>query len=112
MTARFIALVVAAIGWLFLSLFAFAIVSLVGFFGVGYLGLLLWFVCTQIELESDGGASLFAARAQARQNMSHAERASQRHERSLGIKTALIFRNVGIALTLIGFGGFLSFQLD
>lgn len=112
MSGRLIALVVAAIGWLFLSLFAFAIVSLVGFFGVGYLGLLLWFICTQIELESDGGASLFAARAQARQNMSHTERASQRHEQSLGIRTARFFRNVGIGLTLVGFSGFLYFQLD
>jgi hypothetical protein len=110
MSGRFVALVVAAIGWLIASLLAFAIVTLFGFFGVGFLGLLLWFICTQAELESDGGAGLFAARA--RQNMSRAERASQRHERSLGINTPRFFRNVGIGLTLIGFGGFLYFQLD
>jgi len=102
---------VAAIGWLLAALIAFAIVTLFGFFGVGFFGLLILFICTQVELESDAGASLFAARAQARQNMWRAERASQRHEQSLGIKTTRFFRNVGIGLTLIGFGGFLYFQL-
>jgi hypothetical protein len=111
MSGRFIALVVAAIGWLFASLFAFAVVTLFGFFGVGFFGLLILFICTQIELESDAGASLFAARAQARQNMWRTERAPQRHAQSPGIKTTRFFRNVGIGLTLIGFGGFLYFQL-
>ena len=111
MSGRFIALVVAAIGWLFAFLFALAIVTLFGFFGVGFFGLLVWFICTQVELESDAGARLFAAQAQARQNMWRVERASQRHEQSPGIKTTRFFRNVGIGLTLIGFGGFLYFQL-
>jgi hypothetical protein len=39
------------------------------------------------------------------------ERAPQRHAQSPGIKTTRFFRNVGIGLTLIGFGGFLYFQL-
>ena len=43
--------------------------------------------------------------------MPRAERASQRHEQSPAIKTTRFFRNVGIGLTLIGFGGFLYFQL-
>lgn len=108
---RFILLVVAAIGWLFAALIAFVIVTLFGFFGVGFLGLLIWFICMQVELEAEGGASLFAARVQVRQDMSHAERASRRHEQSLGIGTTRFFRNVGIGLVLVGFGGFLYFQL-
>jgi hypothetical protein len=63
MPGRFIVLVVAAIGWLFASLFAFAIVTLFGFFGVGFFGLLILFICTQVELDSDAGARLFGARA-------------------------------------------------
>ena len=62
MSGRFIALVVAAIGWLFASLFAFAIVTLFGFFGVGFFGLLILFICTQVKLDSDAGARLFGAR--------------------------------------------------
>ena len=42
--------------------------------------------------------------------MPRAERASQRREKS-GIATTRLFKNVGIGLTLIGFGGFLYFQL-
>jgi hypothetical protein len=111
MSGRFIVLVVAAIGWLFASLFAFAIVALFGFFGVGFFGLLILFICTQVELDSDAGARLFGAQAQARQNMGRADRAARRHEPSPGSKTTRLFRNVGIGLTLIGFGGFLYFQL-
>ena len=111
MSGRFIALVVAAIGWLFAALFAYAIVTLFGFFGVGFFGLLILFICTQVELDLEAGARLFAARAQPRQNMARAERGSRRHEPSPGIKTTRFFRNVGIGLTLIGFGGFLYFQL-
>ena len=73
MSGRFIALVVAAIGWLFAALFAYAIVTLFGFFGVGFFGLLILFICTQVELDSEAGARLFAARGQARQNMPRAE---------------------------------------
>jgi hypothetical protein len=109
MSGRFIALVVAAIGWLFASLFAFAIVALFGFFGVGFFGLLILFICTQVELDSDAGARLFGA--QARQNIGRAESAARRHEPSPASRTTRFFRNVGIGLTLIGFGGFLYFQL-
>jgi uncharacterized membrane protein YesL len=111
MSGRFIAQVVAAIGWLVACLIVYAVVSLFGFFGVGFFGLLILFICTQVELESDAGARLFAPRAQARQNMPRAERASRRYEQTTGIKTTHFVRSVGIGLTLIGFGGFLYFQL-
>ena len=111
MSGRFIALVVAAIGWLFASVFALAVVTLFGFFGVGFFGLLILFICTQVELESDAGARLFAARAQARQNTGRAEHATRRHEQTPGSKATRFFKSVGIGLTLIGFGGFLYFQL-
>ena len=87
MSGRFVALVVAAIGWLFAALVAYAVVSLFGFFGVGFFGLLILFICTQVELELDAGARLFAPQAQARQNMSRAERASERHGKSPAGKT-------------------------
>jgi len=67
-----------------------------------FAGLLILFICTQVELESEAGARLFAPQAQARQNMPRVERASQRHEKSPGFKTTRFFRNVGIGLTLIG----------
>ena len=111
MSGRFIVHVVAAIGWLFAGLFALAIVGLFGFFGVGFFGLLIWFICAQMELESNGSGSLFAAQAEARQAQSHAERASRRLEQSLASRSTRFFRNVGIGLTVFGFGGFVYFQL-
>lgn len=112
MSARFVAHAVAAIGWLLAFLFALVIVSLFGFFGVGFFGLLLWFICTQVELESEAGSGLYAAQAEARQNMPRPEQASRRPGPSPGARATGFFRNVGIGLTLIGFGGFLCFQLD
>jgi uncharacterized membrane protein YesL len=111
MSGRFVVLVIAAIGWLFACLVVYAVVSLFGFFGVGFFGLLILFICTQVELESDAGARLFAPQAQARQTLPRTERASQRHEQSPATKTSRFFRTVGIGLTLGGFGGFLYFQL-
>jgi hypothetical protein len=111
MSGRFIAHIVAAIGWLFAALIVFAVVSLFGFFGVGFFGLLVLFICTQVELESEAGARLYAPQAEARQAMPGVERASRRHGPPPASKTTRFFRNVGIGLTLIGFGGFLYFQL-
>jgi hypothetical protein len=111
MSDRFAVLAVAAIGWLVASLLAFAIVALVGFFGVGLIGLVFWFICTRVELQSEGDVSLFSVETKAKQDMSRAERASRRHERTLAVQSARFFRNLGIGLTLIGFGGFLYFQL-
>jgi hypothetical protein len=109
MSGRFIAHVVAAIGWLIAFLVAYAIVALFGFFGVGFFGLLILFICTQVELESEAGARLFASRAPATQYIGRPERGARRHEP--GSKTTRFFRNFGIGLTLIGFGGFVYFQL-
>ena len=66
MSGRFIAHVVAAIGWLFAALIVYAVVTLFGFFGVGFFGLLILFICTQVELKLDAGARLFAPQAQAK----------------------------------------------
>ncbi len=112
MSVRFIALVIAAVGWLIAALLAYVMLYWFGFFGVGFIGLLMLFICSQVELESGAGSGLSGAQTWKKQAMSHAERASQRHEYLLGIGSTRFVRYVGIALTLIGFGGFLYFQLD
>jgi hypothetical protein len=88
MSGRFIVNVIAVIGWLIAAVFAYAFLTLFGFAGVGFYGLLLLFICMQVELEPD--------------EVSH-------HRRLLGIG---FFKILGIGLTVIGFGGFLCFQLD
>ena len=83
-----ILLAVAAVGWLLASLLAFAIVALFGFFGVGLIGIFIWFTCTQSELHAERGANRPLAQ-------------------SLATQSTRIFKYVGIGLTVIGFGGFL-----
>jgi len=88
MHGRFIVNIIAVIGWLLAAVFAYAFLTLFGYFGVGFYGLLLLFICMQVELEPDRGS---------------------RHQRwpSIGF-----FKALGVGLTVVGFGGFLWFQLD
>ena len=89
MSGRFIVHIIAIIGWLLAAVFAYAFLALFGYFGVGFYGLLVLFICMQVELEPDG----FTTTA---------------HGRWLGTG---FFKILGVALTVIGFGGFLCFQL-
>jgi hypothetical protein len=108
--ARFIVFVVVAIGWLIAAVFAYAFISLFGFFGLGFYGLLLLFICTQVDLDAGGNAARSTAQPWVTQNMSPRERALWNLRQSL--TTIGFYKAAGIALTAIGFGGFLYFQLD
>lgn len=88
MSGRFIVNAIAVAGWLFVAVFAYAFLSLFGFFGVAFYGLLILFICMQVELEPDGGSP-------------HGQ------SRAIGF-----FKILGVALTVIGVAGFLYFQLD
>ena len=88
MSGRFIVHVIAAVGWLVAAVFAYAFLTLFGWFGVGFYGLLLLFICMQVELESDSAS---------------------RFQRS---RIVGFFKILGFGLTAIGFGGFLYFQLS
>ena len=78
MHGRVVVLAVAALGWCVASLVAFVLVANFTFFGIG---LLVWFVCTRIELEKDAAVGsnwtpgLIASQYEARQQMSDEERA-------------------------------------
>lgn len=72
---------------------------------IGIVGLLIWYICTRLESESDASSHFFAAQHKAREEMTRSERASRRHERSSAHQSARFFRSVGIGLTVIGFGG-------
>jgi hypothetical protein len=117
MHARVIVFAVAALGWLVASLIAFVIVASFTFFGVGLIGLLLWFVCTRMELEKDAAVgsgwtpSLIASQYEARQKMSDEQRAANREEQTLALQSLRFFKHLGIALTLIGGVGFAWFQI-
>ena len=117
MHGKTIVLAVAALGWLGASLIAFVIVASFTFFGIGFIGLLLWFVCTRMELENDAAVGsgwspeLIASQYQARQKMSAEQRAAEREEQTLAMHSMRFFKNLGIALTLIGAAGFVFYQV-
>jgi len=55
--------------------------------------------------------SLLAPQLRARNEMSREQRAAVRHKHSLAVKSARFFKHLGMALTAIGFGGFLYYQV-
>ncbi len=72
---------------------------------IGIVGLLIWYICTRLELGWDASDIFFAAEHKAREEMSRAERAGHRQERSLARRAVGFFRSVGVGLSVIGFGG-------
>jgi hypothetical protein len=78
---------------------------------IGVIGLLIWAMCSRLETESQASDVFFAAEHKARAEMTRAERASQRHERSLAQQAVGLFKSVGIGLSAIGFGGALVYGL-
>jgi hypothetical protein len=117
MHGRTIATAVAACGWLIASLIAFVLVASVGFFAIGLIGLLLWFICVRIELEKDAAVGsgwtpeLIVHQHDARERMSGDERTRWRHEQSMALQSTRFFKHFGIGLTLIGAAGFVWFQV-
>jgi hypothetical protein len=104
-------------GWLIAAIFAFMIVAYAGFFGVAFVGVLIWFLSARVDQDRDGavGAGVtpgFLARQfRARAEMSDAERRALRSEHSLEARSTRLFRYLGMAMTLIGLGGFWFYQL-
>ena len=111
MSGKSIIIAVALAGWFVASLIAFVIVTLFDFLGIGFIGVLIAFVATQGELHagSNTGGTYGAAviRQQTGERQSSPERrAAERAEHSLIAQSARFFRHFGIALAVIGFGGF------
>ena len=117
MSVKFIANVIALLGWFMASLVAFVLVALVGFLAIGFIGLLVCFICVRIELEADsavgGGyaASLTSTQYQAREAMRPEERAAHRHELSVAMQSVRFFKHLGLGLAVVGLGGFAYYQL-
>ena len=111
MSGKSIVIAVALAGWFVASLIAFVVVALFDFLGVGFIGVLIAFVATQSELHSGGntGGSYGAAMIRHQlvdREMSPERRAAEPAEQSLIAQSARFFRHFGIALAVIGFGGF------
>jgi hypothetical protein len=97
-------------GWLIASVIAFMIVAYATFFGIGVIGLMIWFV-TDGVVGAGVSPGFLAQQLRTRSEMSAAERAAHRGRQLLEKQSTRFFRYLGIALTVAGFGGFLLFQI-
>lgn len=117
MSDRAILIGVALVGWFMAALAAYAIVSLVGFFGVGLIGLAITFIATQFELDFDGvvaggiNSDLLARQVRAEREASPEQRRASRNDKSLQMQSVRFFKFLGIGLAVVGFGGFAYFQM-
>jgi hypothetical protein len=105
-------------GWLVVSVIAFMIVAYTSFFGVGVIGLMIWFVTARVDMEDDGNVvgsgfspGFLAQQVKVRAEMSRAERAALRGRQLIAMQSTRFFRYLGMGLTAGGFGGFLLFQV-
>ena len=118
MPAKSIVMAFVLSGWLVASVVAFMIVAYAGFFGVGVIGLMIWFVSARVDTENEAGVvgagftpGFLAQQLRTKAEMSAAERAALRGRQLLEGKSTRFFKLFGFALTVSGFGGFLLFQL-
>jgi len=90
---------------------------LVGFLGLGVLGLIIGVMAQRIELEKDGAVSnymatsLYAQQFEAQQKMGRAERAERQAEVRALLKWLFVAKVVSAGLIILGFGFFVLFQL-
>lgn len=108
MSGKSIVIAIALAGWFVASLVAFVIVALFDFLGIGVIGLLIAFAATQLEMDGGGTyrASMIHRQLEANRKTSPEQRAATRIAQSLAALSTRFFRYFGIALSVIGFGGF------
>ncbi len=117
MSGRSILVAIGLSGWLVVSIVAFMTVAYAGFFGIAVIGLLMWFICTIVDLEVDGAVGsgmspgFLAQQHKAKVGLSPAERAARLGEKFLELQSVRFFKRLGASLALVGFGGFLVLQL-
>ena len=85
----------------------YAALRLVGFFGLGVLGLVIGFIAVRMDLERDGASSdpsALAEQYKARERMSRAERAEYRAGQAFRLRPLFIAQVVATGFVILGFG--------
>jgi hypothetical protein len=119
MPARSVLMAIALSAWLVISMLVFVTVAYVGFIGVGVVGLLLWFLSTLVELNTDtpvGFGSIatpgfLARQIEVKEGQSPEERTASLADRFLALQSTRFYRYLGAALTVVGIGSFLLFRI-
>jgi hypothetical protein len=78
--------------------------KIVGFLGVGILGVAIMFIAFQADLHKSGAFSTFAIIPRPPHRMDHAERATRRAEADSLSHPILMGKLLGLCLAIIGFG--------
>jgi hypothetical protein len=95
---------------------AYSAYRIVGFLGIGILGVLIGFIAVRVDLEKEGAvgsgwaAGLYAQQLGRPHSVPHAERAAHRAEMQALRRPLLIAKIIGAGLIAIGSAGF--FYLD
>ena len=117
MSGRSILIAIALSGWLIVSIVVVMTVAYAGFIGIGVVGLLMWFICTIVDLELDGAVgsgmspNFLAPQVKAKLDVSRVERAARFGEKLLEAQSVRLFKYLGAALAVIGMAGFVGFQV-
>jgi len=117
MSGRSILMAVALSLWFLISVAVFATVAYAGFIGVGVVGLLMWFIWAMVEFDTDVpngselSAGLLARWVEAKAGRASEERASSLGEWLFATQSVRFYRELGVALAVVGIGGFLIFQI-
>jgi hypothetical protein len=81
---------------------------LVGFFGLGVLGLVIAFITVRMDLERDGGhagePTILAEQFKARDRMSRAEKAEHEAEKASCLQPLFVAQIVATGFVILGFG--------
>ena len=105
-------------GWLVATVIAIMIVAYASFFGVAVIGIAIWFVSARVDMEDEGNVvgsgfspGFLAQQVKTKAEMSRGERAALHGRQLLAKQSTRFFKYLGMALTAVGLGGFLLFQL-
>ncbi len=117
MSGRSILIAIGLSGWLIVSIVVVMTVAYAGFLGIGVVGLLMWFICTIVDLELDGAVGsgmspgFLAHQVKAKVDVSRDARVVRFGEKLLEARSVRLFKYLGAVLTLIGMAGFVFFQV-
>ena len=117
MPAKSIVMAFVLSGWLIAAVLAALIVAYTSFFGIAVIGVFILAVSVTLDRERDGAVgagitpSFLAQQHRTRQELSDAHRLSLRDQHSREARSTRYVRYLGVAMMLIGLGGFWLYQL-
>jgi hypothetical protein len=90
------------------GMFPLLVLGVVGMLGIGVLGLLVLFIAVGDELNA---TSVYSRHVVTRDFLPAAERAAYRLDARVALRPAFLMKLVGIAMVIVGYGGFFWFTV-